>query len=201
MKVNVWPLLRSTVFALATVVAFILLYQNVVAWAALWALVFLVGGLIILAVIVLYSAIRTVIHLYKGRVLSALANVLTCLVFIFCAVEPVRTVNGLDLARFYAFGDRYPLPCIKPAPELGHDAEYGFCGRHFLGPNAVRLTVYDSSDGIALPEGSQSAEWKAFVLSFEGGDLFGECSFSSKKVGRHFYFVDFNCEEPALIRR
>jgi hypothetical protein len=116
------------------------------------------------------------------------------MVIVFCFIERVMVVDGLDFVRFYA-SEGFYSSCI------GRDDKFGFCEKHFLDPNFIRLTIYDSSDGLALPEGRQSADWKKFVLSFEGGSLFGVCPFSSRVVSRHFYFVDSNCEEPPLIQR
>ena len=199
--VRVWEVLRPVLFVFLTWVALTLIYENLASWANRWSLYLLMFGLVLFFFIFLYSVIKIVVHLYKKRARRAFASMLACIVIVFCFVEPARITNGVDIARSYAVGSLHWWSCIKPAAELGNDARFGFCERHFLSPNVVRLTVYDSSDGSAFPEGSESTQWKKFVMSFEDGDLFGRCSFSSRRIMGHLYFVDFNCEEPALLRR
>jgi hypothetical protein len=200
MTASVWLFLRPAAFAFAAWVAFALLYLNLLPWAARWLVFYEIFVIAIFVAVVLYCMIRIPTHLYRKNVRLALAQALACMVIVLCFVEPVMLVNGLDYLRFYA-SEGFYSSCIKPADELGRDAKFGVCEKHFLDPNFVRLTVYASSDGLSLPEGSQSAEWKKFVLSSEDGTLFGVCPFSSRAVSRHFYFVDFNCEEPPLIQK
>lgn len=200
MIAGVWLLLRPAAIALALWIAFAVLYLNLLPWAAAWLVFYELLVIAIFVVFFCFCVVRALTHLFRRRMLLAIAYALACAVVILCLARPLTIVNGLDLARFYASESFYSA-CIKAAPELGGDARFGVCQEHFLDPNFVRVTVYDSSDGLALPEGNQSASWKNFVLSFEGAELFGKCSFSSKLAARHFYFVDFNCEEPPLIRR
>jgi hypothetical protein len=200
MTASVWLFLRPAVLAFAGWVAFALLYLNLLPWAARWLVLYEIFVIVIFVVVFSYCMIRALTHLYRKSMRPAFAHALACMIIVLCIAEPLMIVNGLDLVRFYA-SEGFYSSCIKPAIALGGDAKFGVCEKHFLDPSVVRLTVYDSSDGLAFPEGSQSVQWKKFVLSLEGGALFGVCSFSSRAVSRHFYFVDFNCEEPPLIQR
>jgi hypothetical protein len=199
---SVWLLLRPAVLSFAAWIALALLYLNLLTWAgASWSFSYAILVVAIFLILFSYFVIRAFTTVFRRNFKSAFGYVIACAVIVACFVQRVMIIDGVDFVKFYASRGFYSS-CIKPAAELGDDAKFGFCESHLLGRDLVRLTVYDSSDGLALPEGAQSAVWSKFVASFEGGDsLFGVCSFSSRSIARHFYVVDFNCEEPPLVHR
>jgi hypothetical protein len=126
MTASVWLFLRPAVFAFAAWVTFTLLYLNLLSWAARWLIFYVIFIIVIFIVIFSYCVIRILMHLYRKHVLLAFAQALACVVIVFCFIERVMVVDGLDFVRFYA-SEGFYSSCIKPAVELGRDDKFGFC--------------------------------------------------------------------------
>jgi hypothetical protein len=94
--------------------------------------------------------------------------------------------------KLYVLPSRYS-DCISAAQPVGKDGLIGVCERHFQSGGFERSVVYDSSDEISLPKGSQSVKWKTTVSSLQDDGLFSlSDSYLVEKVSGHFYRVEFS---------
>jgi hypothetical protein len=145
-------------------------------------LLWVIAGLVALIV-----SIRSAMQRAWRR--CVLAAILPVILLIF-AFDPVRFVRSCDYAgdviHFVAMKASYDRTIAAlPADQRPRLAVFDWGGMSF----ASHGLVYDETDQVALPKGSQSADWLAQAghteLSCEG--------YGVRALWDHYYLADFPC--------
>jgi hypothetical protein len=142
---------------------------------------------VIVGLIALIVSIRSAMRReWRRCVLAAILPV----VLLIVAFDPVRFVRSCDytgdVIHFIAMKSGYDRTIATlPADQHPRLAVFDWGGMSF----ASRGLVYDESDQVASPKGSQSADWLAEAshteLSCEG--------YGARPLWDHYYLVDFPC--------
>jgi hypothetical protein len=145
-------------------------------------LLWVIAGLIAL-IVSIRSAMRKE---WRRSVLAAILPV----VLLIVAFNPVRFVRACDYAgdviHFIAMKSHYDRTIAAlPADQRPRLAVFDWGGMSF----ASHGLVYDETDQVTLPKGSQSADWLAKAshseLSCEG--------YGVRALWDHYYLADFPC--------
>ena len=156
---------------------FFYVVAGIPALLGLWA----IAGLVALII-----SLRSAMQKHWRRCVLAAILPAVLLIVAFDPVQFVRACNYAgDVIHFIAMKSSYDRQIAAlPADQRPRLAVFDWGGMSF----ASHGLIYDESDQVALPKGSQSADWLAQTSHTELS-----CGYGVQALWDHYYLADFPC--------
>jgi hypothetical protein len=152
------------------------------------------GGFVTFA----FYALKTLWSAIKLRPARTISTAAACALAVVLFSHRLALFTAVDAAKLQIVPDRF-AHCIESAREWKAGSFFAVCERHDDDGGAYGdIIAYDSSDEIGAT--SYSVDWRSAIAQVEP---FGQCGFTAKPIGRHFFSVDFSCDRgsPLVVGR